>query len=178
MIMKILLVDDSEDFRILCKYELEDAGYEVILSGTASGALESLRKEGPDLVILDIKLPDMDGLELLGLMKESRSDVPVIMHTAYDYMYDLACDMSDAYVVKSADFSELKQRIAQLTKDSGASRKGRSAYADTDRVFETISIRIRESHLKRLRKLGGTDVESLSGLIDDALSAYLKRMGY
>ncbi len=172
--MKILIVDDSEDFRILCRYELEDAGYEVIMAATAAGAMESFRKEQPDLVVLDIKLPDMDGLELLSRMKESRSDVPVIMHTAYDYMYDLACDVSDAYVVKSADFTELKRRIAQVIKNSATLQTGRSQPGETEKDFSVVTVKIRESYMKRLREMGAGDEVSLNRIIDKALCAYLR----
>jgi DNA-binding response OmpR family regulator len=172
--MKILIVDDSEDFRILCKYELEDAGYTVITAGSAAAAMESFRKENPDLVILDIKLPDMDGLELLGRMKENRSDVPVIMHTAYDYMYDLACDVSDAYVVKSADFRELKRRIAQVMKAGTTLQTGGSSDNDSGRDFSAVTVKIRTSHLNRLREIGAHDAASLDRLINEALCAYLR----
>jgi DNA-binding response OmpR family regulator len=123
--MKILLVDDNEDFRLLCKYELQDAGYDVMMAGTAVGAMESFRKEKPDLVVLDIKLPDMDGLELLDRMKEINNNIPVIMHTAFDYMYDLARDLSNAYVVKSADLRELKDTISRLARNSAEAEPGK-----------------------------------------------------
>ncbi len=169
--MKILVVDDSEDFRILCKYELEDAGYEVIMAGTGARAMESFRKDNPDLVVLDIKLPDMDGLELLGRMKVISADVPVIMHTAFDYMYDLACDASDAYVVKSADFRELKDTITQVTKERGTGKTLQLQQEDTDDEFAVITLKIRRSHLKRLRELGAHDDASLSRMMDEALCA-------
>ncbi len=112
--MKILVVDDEPNLGRLCREELEEDGYEVSIIATGAGAMESFRRESPDLVVLDIKLPDIDGLELLALMKEIRGDVPVIMHTAFDYMYDLACDTSDAYVVKSGDFRELRATVRRI----------------------------------------------------------------
>jgi DNA-binding response OmpR family regulator len=115
--MKILVVDDEQPIRRLCKEELEEEGYEVVTARTGAEAMESFAREGPDLVVLDIKLPDVDGLELLTLMKESRRDVPVIMHTAFDYMYDLAQEASDAYIVKSGDFSELKAAVRHIIKE-------------------------------------------------------------
>ena len=116
--MKILVVDDEQPIRRLCKEELEDDGYEVATACTGAGAMESFRRESPDLVILDIKLPDVDGLELLARMKEIRPGVPVIMHTAFDYMYDLARGTSEAYVVKSGDFRELKEAVRRVAKES------------------------------------------------------------
>jgi DNA-binding response OmpR family regulator len=173
--MKILIVDDNENFRILCRYELEDAGYEVVMAETAARGMESFRKEKPDLVVLDIKLPDMDGLELLGRIKEINNDVPVIMHTAFDYMYDLACDASDAYVVKSADFRELKSRIAQVIKGRGTLETRRSEHDKTEGVFSAVTLRIRESHLKKLREMGARDDASLNRMIDEALCTYIRK---
>lgn len=116
--MKILVVDDEPALGRLCKEELEDEGYEVDTARTGIGAMESFRRENFDLVVLDIKLPDMDGLELLARMKEIREDIPVIMHTAFDYMYDLARESADAYVVKSGDFRELRAAVTRILKDT------------------------------------------------------------
>lgn len=115
--MKILVVDDEPNLGRLCREELEEDGYEVSVASTGADAMERFRRERPDLVVLDIKLPDIDGLELLALMKEIRQEVPVIMHTAFDYMYDLACDASDAYVVKSGDFSELRTAVRRIIEE-------------------------------------------------------------
>jgi DNA-binding response OmpR family regulator len=115
--MKILVVDDEVPIRRLCKEELEEEGYEVVTARTGAEAMESFRRESPGLVVLDIKLPDVDGLELLARMKEIRRNVPIIMHTAFDYMYDLACETADAYVVKSGDFRELKAAIRRIVKE-------------------------------------------------------------
>lgn len=115
--MKILVVDDERPIRRLCKEELEEDGYEVSTAGTGAEAMETFRRESPDLVVLDIKLPDMDGLELLACMKEIRQGVPIVMHTAFDYMYDLARGTSDAYVVKSGDFRELRAVVRRMVGD-------------------------------------------------------------
>jgi DNA-binding response OmpR family regulator len=172
--MKILIVDDNEDFRMLCRYELEDAGYEIIMAGTAAGAMESFRKEKPDLVVLDIKLPDMDGLELLGRIKEVNNAIPVIMHTAFDYMYDLACGSSEAYVVKSSDFRELKEAISRLTKESNTMQAEKQEDKNAAEEFTRVSIEIRQAFLKRLGELGGRDKASLSRMLDEAVCAYLR----
>lgn len=116
--MKILVVDDEPALGRLCREELEDEGYDVATACTGAEAMESFRRGTPDLVVLDIKLPDVDGLELLARMKKIRQDVPVIMHTAFDYMYDLARGISDAYVVKSGDFSELRAVVRRVIEEN------------------------------------------------------------
>ncbi len=72
----------------------------------------------PDIVTLDILLPDVDGIRLLRQMKEKRPKVPIIMSTAYDYRDDFAVWASEAYIVKSSDLDELKATIKKmLTKE-------------------------------------------------------------
>jgi DNA-binding response OmpR family regulator len=115
--MKILVVDDDQHIQRLYKEELEEEGYEVIIAGTGNDALELFEKENPDVVTLDILMPDIDGISLLRRMKEQNSKVPIIMSTAYDYRDDFAVWASEAYVVKSADMDELKGTIKKLIKE-------------------------------------------------------------
>ena len=116
--MKILVVDDDEHIRRLYKEEFEDEGYEVVIASNGEEAMELFDKENPDIVTLDILLPDVDGIRLLRQMKEKRPKVPIIMSTAYDYRDDFAVWASEAYIVKSSDLEELKSMIKKLTKKS------------------------------------------------------------
>ncbi|MFQ3573236.1 MAG: response regulator [Thermodesulfovibrionales bacterium] len=112
--MKILVVDDEKNILKLYKAELEDEGYDVITANSGKEALEVFEKENPDLVTLDILMPDIDGIRVLRQMKEIRPNVPVIMLTAYDYRDDFSVWVSDAYVVKSSDLTSLKSTIKQI----------------------------------------------------------------
>ncbi len=112
--MKILVVDDDEHILRLYKEELEDEGYQVVMAQTGARGLELFERENPDLVTLDILIPDMDGITLLRRMKELKPRVPIIMSTAYDYRDDFAVWASEAYIVKSADLTELKSMIKKL----------------------------------------------------------------
>ncbi len=112
--MKVLIVDDDEHIIRLYKEELEEEGYEIVIAKTGAQALEVFQQENPDLVTLDILIPDMDGITLLRKMKEMRPRVPIIMSTAYDYRDDFAVWASEAYIVKSADLTELKGKIKEL----------------------------------------------------------------
>ncbi len=115
--MKVLIVDDDIHIQRLYKEELEEEGYETIVAGTAKEALDLFEKENPDVVTLDILMPDIDGITLLRKMKEQRPKIPIIMSTAYDYRDDFAVWASEAYIVKSSDLSELKQTIKSLKKE-------------------------------------------------------------
>ncbi len=112
--MKLLVVDDEKNILKLYKAELEDEGYTVITANSGKEAIELFEKENPDLVTLDILMPDIDGIRVLRQMKEMRPNVPVIMLTAYDYRDDFSVWVSDAYVVKSSDLTTLKATIKQI----------------------------------------------------------------
>ncbi len=112
--MKILVVDDDLHIQKLYKEELEEEGYEVVIAGTGAKAMELFNQEDPDLVTLDILMPDVDGIKLLRQMKEKKPRLPIIMSTAYDYRDDFAVWASEAYIVKSADLNELKSTIKRL----------------------------------------------------------------
>lgn len=112
--MKILIVDDDPHIRRLYREELEEEGYDVIVAATGAEALELFERENPDLVTLDILMPDIDGIKLLRQMKEKRPRVPIIMSTAYDYRDDFAVWASEAYIVKSSELTDLKETIKKL----------------------------------------------------------------
>jgi DNA-binding response OmpR family regulator len=112
--MKLLIVDDDAVIQRLYKEELEEEGYNVIIASTGRSALEKFEKDRPDLVTLDILMPDIDGISLLRKMKEQRPHIPILMSTAFDYRDDFAVWASEAYVVKSSDLSELKEQIKKF----------------------------------------------------------------
>ncbi len=112
--MKLLIVDDDLNIQRLYKEELEEEGYDVVIASSGKDALDMFEKENPDIVTLDILMPDIDGISLLRKMKEQRPNIPIIMSTAYDYRDDFAVWASEAYIVKSSDLSELKKTIEKL----------------------------------------------------------------
>ncbi len=111
---KILVVDDDIHIQKLYKEELEEEGYEVVVAGSGVKAMELFIQENPDIVTLDILMPDVDGIKLLRQMKEKKPRLPIIMSTAYDYRDDFAVWASEAYIVKSADLDDLKKTIRTL----------------------------------------------------------------
>lgn len=108
----ILIVDDEEVIRMLYSEELEDEGYKVITASSGHGLIEMIGQDKPDLVVLDIKMAEHDGLDLLQVIRKEFYDIPVILCSAYSsFKGDLKSIAADYYVVKSADLSELKQKI-------------------------------------------------------------------
>lgn len=112
---KVLVIDDEQNIRFLYKEELEDNGYQVTVAATAEEAMEKIQLNKPDIITLDIKMPGMDGIEFMRKLKEEKSDIPVILCSAYGrYKQDFRVWASDAYVVKSADLGELKSTIKKI----------------------------------------------------------------
>jgi len=113
--IRILLVDDEEHIRLLFKEELEEEGYLIDLASNGFEAIEKVRGERFDLVVLDIKMPGMDGIQALSEIKKLDKDQPVILCSAYgEFKQDFSSWVSDAYVVKSADTRELKDAIRRI----------------------------------------------------------------
>ena len=120
---KILVVDDEEPIRLLYEEELTDEGYEVVLVASGQGLLERIEQESPDLVILDIKLSDADGLALLQEIRNRYYDLPVILSSAYEvFKRDVKAIAADAYVVKSSDLAPLKQAIRRALEGKNGER--------------------------------------------------------
>ena len=113
--VRLLVVDDEENIRILFKEELEDEGYEVETASNGYEAVEKFKTGAFDLIILDIKMPGMDGIQALNEIKNTNKDQPVILCSAYgEFKQDFSSWVSDGYVVKSADTGELKQTIKKI----------------------------------------------------------------
>jgi DNA-binding response OmpR family regulator len=114
----ILVVDDEEPIRQLLQEELTEAGYKVLTADNARDALDLVQKEALDLVILDIRMPGMDGLEALPRILGLKEGLPVILHTAYSqYQESFMSWAADAYVVKSMDLVELKAKVKELLQE-------------------------------------------------------------
>jgi len=112
---RILVVDDDDAIRALLKDELTDEGYDVIVASNARDALKMVEQEALDLVVLDIRMPGMDGLEALPRILGMKEGLPVILNTAYSqYQESFMSWAADAYVIKSSDLSELKDKIREL----------------------------------------------------------------
>lgn len=109
---RLLLVDDEESIQLLYREEFEEEGYIVDSAYNGVEALEKFRTNPPDLVILDINMPGMNGIEVLRQMKEMRASLPIILSSAYqEYKQDFGSWASEAYVVKSANMDELKSTV-------------------------------------------------------------------
>lgn len=112
---KILVVDDEEFIRELYRDELVEEGYRVELAADGQEAIAKMVTFRPDLVTLDIKMPGLDGIEVLRRIREKDASVPVLLVTAFgEFRQDFSTWASDAYIVKSHDTLELKTTVRKL----------------------------------------------------------------
>ena len=120
--MRLLVVDDDRALRDVLRRSLELAGYEVRLAETGAAALADVTATVPDAVVLDIGLPDIDGLEVCRLLRREGNRVPVLMLTARDAVSDRIDGLdagADDYLVKPFDVDELKARLRALLRRAG-----------------------------------------------------------
>jgi len=112
---KILLVEDDSHQQLLYQEELSAEGYEVFCASTGKEAIEQAEKVQPDLVVMDISMPGMDGIEAMGRILGQDNKIPVILNTAYaSYKDNFMSWSADAYVIKSSDLTELKTTISKV----------------------------------------------------------------
>ena len=105
---KVLIVDDEPHLRLLYETELRRAGFETMTASNAAQGLEFVETMKPDLVILDIRMAGMDGIEALQRIIERDNSIPVVLNTAFSsYKDNYLTWAADAYVTKSSDVSEL-----------------------------------------------------------------------
>jgi DNA-binding response OmpR family regulator len=117
---RVLVVDDEKNIRILFRDELEEAGYVVELAETGKEALEKINASAPDVVILDIRMADMTGIEVLQAIREKHKDLPVIMCTAVRGLKDdFAIWDAEvfAYLTKPVDLDDLKEKVRLALRD-------------------------------------------------------------
>lgn len=109
---KILVIDDDVHMRELLELEFTDLGYKVTTAENAFKGLQSLKDEIVDLVILDIKMPGMNGIEALEKIVSIKRELPVIIHSAYSHFKENYLTWSAvAYVIKSGNLEELIRTV-------------------------------------------------------------------
>lgn len=111
---KLLVVEDNENLRELYKEELTEEGYSVSVVDNGHAALDLLDVYHPDLVVLDISMPEMDGVQTMHEILHKHRVIPIILNTAFPQYRDAyATWPANAYVVKSGDLTELKAKIRE-----------------------------------------------------------------
>ncbi len=137
--VRILLVDDEPPIQTLLSYPLQKDGYEVVTAADGQEALQRFQDVEPDLVVLDLMLPKMDGLEVCRRLR-ARSSVPIIMLTAKSEELDKVIGLeigADDYITKPFSMREFRSRV------KAALRRSRMAPSERDEaVIERAGLRI------------------------------------
>jgi CheY-like chemotaxis protein len=111
----VLVVEDDKNQRLLYEQELKLEGYEVVAASDGKDALDKVQEQLPDIIIMDINIPKMDGIETMGRILSKNKEIPIIINTAYSNYKDTFMSWAaDAYIVKSSDLSELKNTIKEV----------------------------------------------------------------
>jgi two-component system response regulator (stage 0 sporulation protein F) len=115
----VLIVDDEKNLLELYKSELSAEGYDVLVASTGKEAVEILKRRKPDVVVMDIRMPEMDGIEALGKVVARYKNIPVIINTAFSaYQEDFRAWAAEEYVIKSSDLTELRKALSRVLKKS------------------------------------------------------------
>ena len=171
---KILIVDDEAPIIDMLSYNLRRANYEVLIAWDGEQALDLARREQPELIVLDLMLPKLDGLDVCRALRRER-DVPIIMLTARDEEIDRVVGLelgADDYVVKPFSVRELLARIKNVLRRTAA----RAQPADpTAPLLHAGALRL--DMARREVQLDGTPLE-LTALEFELLRLLMTRPGW
>ncbi len=113
---RVLFIDDDENIRFLVKEDLSLEGHSVRVAPTGTEGIDAVEEDLPDLVIVDIKMPGLSGIEVLRRLKATHPDLPVFLFTAYNGFRGQASELgADGYFIKSPDLSPVKDAIRRFT---------------------------------------------------------------
>jgi len=114
---KILFADDEVNIRLLFHEIFSNEGYQVLEAADGYEAIKKIREENPDLVILDIKMPELHGLEVLERIRKEKPELPIIICTAYRHMdkdFSVLTSNVSAYFLKPININQLKEKVREL----------------------------------------------------------------
>jgi DNA-binding response OmpR family regulator len=138
---RILLVDDEQPIQTLLSFPLQRDGYEVVVASDGREALARYDEQTPDLVVLDVMLPRIDGLEVCKRLRAKGSTVPIIMLTAKSEEIDKVLGLelgADDYITKPFSMREFRSRVKAALRRAGMSR----AEDEGERTIEVLGLRI------------------------------------
>ncbi len=142
MSAKIMVVDDSPNTLRVVSYALEAEGYEVQTAETGAEALDKISAELPNLVVLDIMLPDMTGLQICHQLrsKVETAEIPIVMLTGKDQIPDKIRGLqagADAYIIKPVKASTVVARVAEVLEDTGTIASEQPAKVSSQEALPT-----------------------------------------
>jgi len=148
----VLIVDDEPHLRLLYETEFRRAGFAALTAADAQQGIECVAALHPDLVVLDIRMPGMDGIEVLQRIHDRDCRIPVVLNTSYaSYSRNFLTWVADAFVTKSSDVTELLRTVAGLLR-TGPRRRDRAQRVRAVRGATGASRREASTSTSRLRE--------------------------
>lgn len=141
----ILVADDVANIRRLYEYTLEKNGFKVFTAENGEAALDIIEKQHIDLMILDVMMPKKDGYEVLKTLRESGSNLPVLIITAKDAAEDLRRGFilgTDDYMTKPVDEMEMILRIKALLRRSKIAEEQKIVAGSTELVYDSFTVTV------------------------------------
>lgn len=160
--MKILIVEDEKNISMLYEGELSELGYEIEIANSGSEAIELFKRGKYDLVTLDLRLPDIEGKEVLRQMKNYNKYVPIIIVSAYDLRSD---DFyywgAEAYLVKSSQVQDLVDTVKSVL----------------DSEYVELKVKLRRKYIEDFNKLYNQNEKQvrkkIEEIIEESIRSYL-----
>ena len=145
---RILLVDDEQALVWALRHSLSDEGYKVLAAGNGAEALALAQRKSPDLVILDIVMPGLDGLEVCRRLRRdpALAAVPILFLTVRNSVKDRVIGLNggaDDYLIKPFDVQELKARVRSLLRRSRSTAKALGLDQDSTLVVGSLTLDLR-----------------------------------
>lgn len=135
---RILIVDDDENLRWVIETQLQEMGYTVAAAGDGAAALEAIDKEPPALVLTDLKMPGISGMELLERLRQEYPEIPVLIITAFGTIQSAVQAIRAGaydYLTKPIDYDELGIAVSRVLEHSRLEREVRELRASLDRKY-------------------------------------------
>lgn len=132
---KILIVDDEQSIRTLLEYNLIQAGYETVMAIDGEEAIEKVEQEKPDLILLDLMIPKIDGIEVCKLLRKRHINIPIIMLTAKSEELDKVLGLeigADDYMTKPFSPREVMARVKAVLRRT-------TNISDGDQTIDTLT---------------------------------------
>ncbi|MEE1107938.1 response regulator transcription factor [Macrococcoides canis] len=143
MSQKVLVVDDEQSIVTLLQYNLEQSGFEVLTAFDGEEGLNKIFSEDPDIVVLDLMLPKMDGVEVCKAVRSEKNQVPILMLTAKDDEFDKVLGLelgADDYMTKPFSPREVTARLKAILRRSQALRQHESEKENKEIIIGKLKI--------------------------------------
>ncbi|WP_019121952.1 response regulator transcription factor [Brevibacillus massiliensis] len=140
---KILVVDDEPSIAKLLQFNLEKAGYQVLIALDGKQGLEMARQEKPDFIVLDLMLPKMDGMDVCKTLRQERVNTPILMLTAKDDELDKVLGLelgADDYLTKPFSPREVVARVKAILRRTQVNSESEENKDDTVLTFGSVRI--------------------------------------